>query len=739
MSALRSGSSRPYPVTHIRKLLHRVAWARVTPQQAVRVVRALRRGAYAEEAVTALSSIEQCVAPSDCDRAVAGQRELFREYVIALDRAMCLAGARRIVSQLRRWPTGGFTYNAALCALCRWELLEEALALRTELRERGVPLHPITYNAVLSTCGRHEQPRRALELLGEMVREGRAPDRATFNAMLSVCVEAGELLPALRIYRLMQESASASLRADAFTFNALLRACRVHGLVKSAFALKRDMDASGVAPDRSTFDALMSVCAQEGMLDKVLHLRRAADSAGVAEGAWTYVAVITACARSNQPHRAWQYYDEYRRRAGDADAVFAGDHRGGNGDERGTDWGEGGGGGRAGGGGGMTALDYVLGVGDGGSGGGHDDEDEEEGEKDKDANGDAARADMLGRGGRRRDARDRGAGVYTAAMLACSKAGDTGRAAEAFRDMQRAGHAVSAFCYNILVDAHCRTGDVMHAFELLREMKRRGLEPNTMSFSAIIDGLCRLALPSQRPRHYGPSAHGNACEPSETAAAATNDEAMHGGEHVVAGRDGAEIDHVGRAARIAAEHGEKLARQRRILLEKAFQVLAFMRQQHGIEPTAHVYASLVRACVANREVHRAFSLLDEMRAAGVAPNAVTYGVLIDSLGKLGDARSASDALDRMRAAGFCPNVVTFTSLIASLGKARDIAGMLRVYGVMVEAGVEPNAITLNTMRSFLRANPVHERQVAGTSAARALQHFHALRHRHDECDHAQRS
>mmetsp|Transcript_52302 Transcript_52302/g.156974 ORF Transcript_52302/g.156974 Transcript_52302/m.156974 type:complete len:1058 (-) Transcript_52302:418-3591(-) len=173
-------------------------------------------------------------------------------------------------------------------------------------------------------------------------------------------------------------------------------------------------------------------------------------------------------------------------------------------------------------------------------------------------------------------------------------------------------------------------------------------------------------------------------------------------------------------------------------LTSALDVLERMRQ-HGIQPDARTYTSLI-ATVARRRTARggardpdlAFALLDEMKDEGVRPNGVTYCALIDACGRCGRSdlalkglrmmlRQKAEEEEEQRAkasvstagggrssnrrgggsGGLENEVGAWTAAIDACARSGRVDTAMQLFRTMPKFGVKPNAITCGCLTDRL--------------------------------------
>merc|ERR1719506_3474928 len=63
-------------------------------------------------------------------------------------------------------------------------------------------------------------------------------------------------------------------------------------------------------------------------------------------------------------------------------------------------------------------------------------------------------------------------------------------------------------------------------------------------------------------------------------------------------------------------------------LDEAFQMVEQLTKTHRFKPNVHVYGTLIQGCIANKQLPRAMSVLDQMVKEKVSPDGRTYAFVI---------------------------------------------------------------------------------------------------------------
>ncbi|KAG2542625.1 putative pentatricopeptide repeat-containing protein At1g02420 [Panicum virgatum] len=128
--------------------------------------------------------------------------------------------------------------------------------------------------------------------------------------------------------------------------------------------------------------------------------------------------------------------------------------------------------------------------------------------------------------------------------------------------------------------------------------------------------------------------------------------------------------------------------------EDAEAFFAEMREL-GVEPDLVTYNILIDCHCKNRDVQRAYKLLDEMREKDISPDAITYTSLIGGLGLIGQPDKAKDLLKEMHELGCYPDVPAYNAAIRNFVIAKRLGDAFALMDEMTSKGLMPNPTTYN--------------------------------------------
>lgn len=182
--------------------------------------------------------------------------------------------------------------------------------------------------------------------------------------------------------------------------------------------------------------------------------------------------------------------------------------------------------------------------------------------------------------------------TFNALLDACARNNAMDQVPQLMTDLKDRGLTPNLITYSTLVKGHCLRADVSSAFSVLEDMTRTTkLEPDEIMYNALIDGCAQAKLFDEGVRLL---------------------EQMQ-----VKG-----IRPTNYTLSVLVKMGS-LCRK----LDWAFDIVKLLPEKHNFKPNTPVYGNLVQACVFNRDLPRAFSLLEQMVQKCVQPDIRTYAIL----------------------------------------------------------------------------------------------------------------
>jgi pentatricopeptide repeat protein len=215
---------------------------------------------------------------------------------------------------------------------------------------------------------------------------------------------------------------------------------------------------------------------------------------------------------------------------------------------------------------------------------------------------------------------------------------------EAFVDMKTEGIAPNLVTMNTLIDAHGRSGKMDKCAEILGSMKEDfGIEPDRITYSTIVKGFCMMGHIDQAV-----AVMESARRTGFAADVIIYNTILDG----CSTRD--HFDMCDRLYRQMIEDGVKPTNftltvmikrfGREGELDKAFEALETLPVRFGFKPNQQAYTCLISACVMNRSMPKAMSVLKKMKEEGPYPDNMPYEKIISGFIRNGDALPAYELI-----------------------------------------------------------------------------------------------
>jgi pentatricopeptide repeat protein len=492
--------------------------------------------------------------------------------------------------------------------------LEGAISVFTTLKNSGAELTKSMYNAVLDACVECGDLRRADEWMQQM-KTNNVTDVVSYNTMVKALVRSENFQKARA---LMTEMTKEGLGPNHVTYNEL-----INGMVRSTNARKSEvwslvdeMKAQGITPNRVTCSILLKdlkaksqgsdvnrtmdlitdmtepmdevllssvveACVRVGKPDllttKLAQLAK--DHNVVVSGAHTFGSLIKAYGHARDVNGAWRCWKEMRTRHITPTSITIG-----------------------------CMVEAVV------------------------SNGDPEGAYELIKQMQEDDlCRDQvNAVIYCSVLKGFAHEKKMERVWNVWEDMFNSKVMPSITTFNALIDACARNGAMDRIAQLLAEMKDHGLKPNLITYSTVLKGHClrgdiRAAF--------------DVLEDMRNKTSLKPDEIMYN----------TLLD--GCAQSSLAEEGLKLLQR---------------MQDEGIRPSNYTLSILVKLLSHARRLDQAFELVDQLtRKYRFKPNAPVFGNLVQACLSNKDLPKALSVMERMGQDKISPDMRTLSSVMRS--------------------------------------------------------------------------
>lgn len=131
------------------------------------------------------------------------------------------------------------------------------------------------------------------------------------------------------------------------------------------------------------------------------------------------------------------------------------------------------------------------------------------------------------------------------------------------------------------------------------------------------------------------------------------------------------------------------------MLAKDAEAFATEMWEFGVEPNLVTYNSLIDCHCKNRDMEKAYKLLDKMREKNISADLITCTSLIGGLGLIGEPDKAKDSLKEMHELGCYPDVPAYNAAIRNFVIAKRLGDAIVLMDQMASKGLMPNATTYN--------------------------------------------
>lgn len=151
-----------------------------------------------------------------------------------------------------------------------------------------------------------------LNILKKINDGGLKPDAFTYEALLKACCKAGQMQCALAVTR---EMSAQHIPRDTFVYNILIDGWARRGDVWEAADLIQQMKQDGVPPSIHTYTSFINACCKAGDMQ---HMQRATktieemEAVGMKPNVKTYTALIHGWARASLPEKALRCFEDMK-------------------------------------------------------------------------------------------------------------------------------------------------------------------------------------------------------------------------------------------------------------------------------------------------------------------------------------------------------------------------------------------------------------------------------------------
>jgi pentatricopeptide repeat protein len=484
-------------------------------------------------------------------------------------------------------------YNAIIDACIdgggRPETVQEVMA---EATQAGVA-DTVTYNTIIKAhlltgkiCAAHE----AVEL---MKTAGLQPNCVTFNELLDACVKSNNIK---EVWAIIDEMKGCGVKPNHITCSILLKTIQSHSAGSNVERILDVLDSMAEEMDEVLLSSVVEACIRVGRVDLLVpYLKRQSSSKKIqVRGPHTYGSIIRAYGFVGDVAGAWETWREMRTRHIVPTAVTLG-----------------------------CMVEAV--VTNGGPEAGYDFIQE--------CHKDEHCKPLVN------------AVIYCSVLKGFSHQKKFDRLWTVYEEMLTQKQVVfSIVTFNTLVDACARCGEMNRIPGMLQNMVSQGIEPNLITYSAILKGYCQEHRLDEAFELMEGMVQTTKYKPDEIMYNTLLDGCARQGLYDRGMKLLGEMEKSGvRPSNFTLSVLVKMA-SRAKLLDKAFEVCERISTKYRFKLNVPVYSNLIQACIADKDLKRAFEVLERLIKERLRPDVRTYSLLLRGTVQFGQATEAAGLL-----------------------------------------------------------------------------------------------
>jgi len=509
----------------------------------------------------------------------------YMSLIRAAGRERNLAKALSLLEDLERSPIPIDTtaYNCVLdvCVACNNQ--QAAKDLFKRMRDGG-HLDVISYNTYLKTllsknCGSTGSASDIAHVLQEMRSQGIKPNPVTYNSLINAAISRGDLLGA---WQYVEDMEGQGIQVDAFTCSILMKGVKHSSKRDDVEKVLALIERAKVSPDEVLVNSLLDACVRlrnGPLLTRVLTQFRAT---GVVPSLHAYATLIKAYGHARQLDQIWTLWQELTVERG------------------------------------ITPNEEVI-------------------TSMADAcasNGDLSGAVQVLRSLKQSMAQSSGGhNIFCGLIRACLQRKEVEHAMELYEEMSKNDIPCSLTSFNMLIDALARAGHMTSVARLFRDMCQKNVAPDLVTYSTVIKGYCikgdlepaMQLFTLMRKRGIKPDgilfnsildccAHKQMRTLTEQVLTDMEEEGVNPSNFTLS-----------ILVKLYGRCGD---------LDQAFDIMEDYPKRFGFEVNAQVYTCLMSACISNKQLDRALSVLEQMKMASCAPDGKTYQTILNGCLKI---------------------------------------------------------------------------------------------------------
>jgi len=469
-------------------------------------------------------------------------------------------------------------YNTVLDACVECRNLQAAESWMLRMNGVGM-IDVVSFNTLIKAHLISQNFVKARGVIDQMKAEGVQPNRVTFNELINAMVTKGGEVERCRIWDTIAEMKTVDVKPNQVTCSILLKSLNSrsrHGDVMKTMDLLNAMDEP---MDEVLLSSVVEACVRIGKPELLTSkLKQLEDGHGITvNGSHTFGSLIKAYGHARDVDGVWRCWKEMRSRHIRPTSITLGcmvEAVVSNGDTEGA-----------------YELIHQM----------HDDD-------------------------QCRDALN--SVIYCSVLKGFTREKKIERVWTVYDEMIKKRIELSIVTYNTLIDACARCGRMEHVDEILADMNRHHIKPNVITYSTMLKGYCQMGSIQ--------TAFG-VLEEMKRETKLKPDEIMYNSLLDGCAQNNLVDEGLGLLKEMQSQGVtpsnftlsilvKMMNRARK--LNSAFSLVEEITTKYNFRANVHVYTNLIQACISNRQLQKALTVLETMLKERISPENRTYAILV---------------------------------------------------------------------------------------------------------------
>lgn len=469
-------------------------------------------------------------------------------------------------------------YNTVLDACVECRDLRAAEDWMEQTKQAGMA-DVVSFNTLIKAHLKNDNFEKARSLMEEMKQKNLQPNRVTFNELLNAMVMKGGPARRSQIWDLLAEMREAGVKPNQVTCSILMKNLNAQSDPNDIMQTMELINMTDEPMDEVLLSSIVEACVRIGKPDLLASKLQQLQNNGniAATGSHTFGSLIKAHGRAKDIDGVWRCWKEMRSRHIKPTSITLG-----------------------------CMVEAVV------------------------SNGDTEGAyELIHQMQDDEQCREAlNSVIYCSVLKGFTREKKMERVWSVYEEMTKKKIEFSIVTYNTLIDACARCGRMEHVPEILDDMKQRRIKPNVITYSTMLKGHCQMGNIQIGFQILAEMKRDARLKPDEImynslldGCAQNNlvDEGLRLLDEMQ--KEGVVLSNFTLSILV------KLMNRAR-KLDGAFNIVKDITTKYNFRANVHVHTNLMQACVSNRQLPRAFTVLETMMKERIQPETRTYAILI---------------------------------------------------------------------------------------------------------------